>query len=60
MRIRIYDDSGDDKFGIYMNDSLITTLTDNDIPHGGVAFAGDRPLYDNIKIGYDNNGDGDP
>ena len=48
-----------DKFGIYVDNSLQLTVSDNQIPYGGVAFAGVKPKWDNVKIGYDDNGDGD-
>ena len=35
-------------------------VADNEIPYGGVAFEGTQtPEFDNVKIGYDNNNDGD-
>jgi RHS repeat-associated protein len=60
IRVRVYDDSGTDKIAVYKDGNLKLTVSDSAIPYGGVAFGGtNTPEYDDVKIGYDNNGDGD-
>ncbi len=42
---------------VWVDGNLDTNAADGDIAYGGVAFDGDNPAFDNLKIGYDNNAD---
>jgi len=44
---------------VWVDGTLKANLTDSTIAAGGVAFGGDKPLFDELKIGYDNNADDD-
>ncbi len=62
VRVRVFDDSGTDTIKVYVDGVLKVTATDSQIPFGGVAFGGTGSGmlgFDNVRIGYDNNGDGD-
>ena len=60
IRVRVWNDNGTDTISVYSNGTLQGSVTDSEIPYGGVAFGGtSTPEFDNVKIGYDNNNDGD-
>ena len=60
LRIRLYDDSGTDKIAVYTDGTFQLTVADAAISAGGVAFSAPKTQkYDNARIGYDGNGDGD-
>ncbi len=62
VRVRVFDDSGTDTIKVYVDGVLKVTATDSQIPFGGVAFGGTGSGmlgFDTVRIGYDNNGDGD-
>lgn len=44
---------------VWFDGSLKFDRTDSTFDSGGVGFSGDTALFDNLKIGYDNNADDD-
>jgi len=55
----VYDDSGSDRFKVFVAGTEKINVTDSAISAGGVALSGDKPRFDALKIGYDNNADDD-
>jgi hypothetical protein len=51
VKIKVYDDAGTTRFKMWVDGTLKSNRTDSSISYGGVAFAGDKPLFDNLKVG---------
>lgn len=46
-------------YTIWIDGTQKISTTDSDIPWGTVALSGRSPKFSNVKVGYDNNSDGD-
>ncbi|MBE7455094.1 MAG: hypothetical protein HS102_00455 [Planctomycetia bacterium] len=46
-------------YTIWVDGTQKISTTDGDIPWGTVALSGRSPKFSNVKVGYDNNADGD-
>ena len=55
--IRVVADGND--FDVYVDGTLKLSRTDSTHAAGRVAFGGDKPLFDDLRIGFDENSDGD-
>ena len=60
LRVALYNNAGTDTIKVYTDSTLQLTVTDDDpLPPGGVAFGGNGTLWDDAKVGHDNNSDFD-
>jgi len=51
VKVKVYDDSGSDRFKVFVAGTEKINVTDSAIGAGGVALSGDKPRFDTLKIG---------